>query len=62
MRKTKINQEKNEIREKAFNEFRMGKLTQREAANKYDICETELSRFFTKKLNNLVFSTSYQTK
>lgn len=62
MRKTKVNQEKNDIKEKAFDEFRKGKLTQRDIANKYGICETELSRFFSGKLNSLVFSTSYQTK
>lgn len=60
MRQTKIN--KNEIKEKAFDEFRKGGLTQRAAAKKYGICETELSRFFSIKLNNLVFSTSYKTE
>lgn len=57
MRKTKVNQEKNDIKEKAFTEFRKGELTQRDIAKKYGICETELSRFFSGKLNTLAFST-----
>lgn len=51
MRKVKINKVKNEIKEKAFAEFKNGKFTQRDIALKYGICETELSRFFSNKMS-----------
>lgn len=59
---SKINKSKNNIKEKAFTEFSKGKLTQREVALKYDICETELSRFFTKKYRSAGYPqiTSYE--
>lgn len=40
---------KNSLKEKAFTLFSRGKFTPRELANKYHICETELSRYFTKR-------------
>lgn len=49
MNKTKVNYKKRRMKEKAYQEFSLGKYTQRELADKYDICETELSRFFSKK-------------
>lgn len=53
MRKAKTNKAKikakNSLKEKAFAQFSKGKFTQRELANKYHICETELSRYFSKK-------------
>lgn len=53
MRKAKTYKEKlktkNSMKEKAFREFGKGKLTQRDIARKYKICETELSRYFSKK-------------
>ena len=51
MRKNRINKAKINLKEKAFTEFNKGKYTQRELANKYKICETELSRYFSIKLN-----------
>lgn len=62
MRKTKVNKEKNDIKEMAYAEFSKGQSTQRDIADKYGICETELSRFFSIKLNSLAFSTSYPKK
>lgn len=40
---------KNSLKEKAFAQFCKGKFTPRELANKYHICETELSRYLTKR-------------
>lgn len=40
-----------ETKEKAYTEFVSGKLTQREAANKYRLPEWELSKYFTKRLS-----------
>lgn len=40
---------KNSLKEKAFTQFSQGKFTPRELSNKYHICETELSRYFTKR-------------
>lgn len=49
MERSKNKLAKLDLKEKAFYEFNEGKHTQRELADKYDICETELSRFFTLK-------------
>lgn len=64
MRKTKINKEKNEIKERAYAEFSRGGSTQRDLAVKYDICETELSRFFSSKYKSSGYPkmSSYQNK
>lgn len=52
MPKSRINKAKRNLKEKAFTEFNKGKYTQRELANKYRICETELSRYFSKKMSS----------
>lgn len=63
MRKVKINKERNEIKEKAFSELNKGKFTQRELAIKYDIHESELSRFFSQKYKSSGYpQLTYQEK
>ena len=53
MQKAKTNKAKikakNSLKEKAFVKFIKGKYTTRELANKYKICETEMSRYFSKR-------------
>lgn len=57
MQKAKTNKAKikakNSLKEKAFALFSRGKFTPRELANKYHICETELSRYFSKRYKSV---------